>query len=65
MLLLIPAQTEYQIAGYVSLVVSFHNKGKTETRLNCRCNMAMMLRRHYQSQDQKKVNSIGLRKEHL
>lgn len=54
MLLLIPAQIEYQRADYVSLVVSFHNKGKIETRLNCRCNMAMMLRRHYQSHDQKK-----------
>lgn len=54
MLLLIPAQIEYQRADYVSLVVSFHNKGKIETRLNSRCNMAMMLRRHYQSHDQKK-----------
>lgn len=51
---LIPAETAYQIADYVSLVVSFHNKGKTETRLNWWCNIAMMLRRHYPSQDQKK-----------
>lgn len=34
MLFLIPCQTDYQIADGVSLVVSFHNKGKTETRVN-------------------------------
>lgn len=64
MLLLIPAQTEYQTAGYLSMVVSFYGKGKIETRLNVGCSMAMMLRRHYQSQDQK-VKSTGLRKEYL
>lgn len=34
MLFVIPSQTDSQIADYVSLVVSFHDKEKIETRVN-------------------------------